>query len=102
MGVTRSRKDYSQGVEVDLPAMNQPFYYATSDEYGSGDYIETPAGEQLIIALNSNAARSGTDIENARIYRVLPIGDIEWIEKNDNASLLTAPMLRVIDESEKI
>jgi len=103
MGVNRYRKDYSKGVEVDLEAINQPFYYATAEEYGSGDYIKSNSGKQLIIAMNSNTARNNSEsVESVRVYRVEPIGDINWIEKNDNASLLTAPMLKVIDESQEI
>jgi len=88
------------GVEVEMPAMNQPFYYASPVERAYGDYVSPVPGEQhLILALNSETARSQADKDNTRIYKVQPIGDFKWVEKDSESSTISAPMIKVLEES---
>jgi len=106
------------GVEGEFYSMTETYYHGTNREFAPGDYILPPAetGEisekgrkknldKVFFTLDKGSAKIyagratksfGTGSPN--IYKVQPIGSIEWLNKQKGTTVLMAPMAKVIEK----
>lgn len=117
-GAGSNQKDYSTGVEGGFPALNQIFYHGTNKEFAVGDYILPPneTGEisekgrkknldKVFYTLDVGSAKiyAGRAVQSAGngspyIYKIQPIGDIEWLNKAAGTTVAMSPSAKVLEK----
>jgi hypothetical protein len=108
------------GVEGEFPFMNQIFYHGTNKEFGEGDYLEPPSItdsisekgrkknlDKVFFTLDKGSARiyAGRAVQSLgtgapRVYKVQPLGDVEWVNKTPGTTVLMAPQAKILDRIE--
>lgn len=106
------------GVEGEFYSMTEDYYHGTNKEFAPGDYIMPPSetGEisekgrkknldKVFFTLDKGSAKiyAGRAVQSfgsgsPNIYKVQPIGDIEWLNKQKGTTVLMAPMAKVVEK----
>ena len=109
----------SRGIEGEFPFMNQIFYHGTNQDFGSGDYIEPPSItnnvsekgrkknlDKVFFTMDVGSAKiyAGRAVQSLggspHVYKVQPLGSVEWVNKTPGTTVLMAPQARVIEKVE--
>lgn len=106
------------GVEGEFYSITEDYYHGTNKDFAPGDYIMPPSetGEisekgrkknldKVFFTLDKGSAKiyAGRAVQSfgsgsPNIYKVQPIGDIEWVNKQKGTTVLMAPMAKVIEK----
>jgi len=106
------------GVEGEFYSITEDYYHGTNKEFAPGDYIMPPSetGEisekgrkknldKVFFTLDKGSAKiyAGRAVQSfgsgsPNIYKVQPIGDIEWLNKQKGTTVLMAPMAKVVEK----
>lgn len=107
-----------RGIEGPFYSMNQMFYHGTNRDFAPGDYLMPPSRtgniveqeriknlNKVFFTLDKGSAKIYADravnahgTGAANVYVVMPLGEIEWINKDKGTTVLMSPCAKVIEK----